>query len=596
MKKCESDIETLFSEDIVIPANVQAAKERALEEIRSSEAPAHVRRGFLGSRAGLVAACVLAVLVLGTGSAVAATVYSRYEVYKAMEQYKIDYYYDVANSGGYIAFAKTREFKNKEEARYSELEKAYNNSEMYPEEELKIYKTADGIDKLNGVFLEVTPQGEENILHLPKRTLKDEEILEIIDHMAKENYAVTQKVKEFNESQGDYSNLFGNMTDSEVDYYYVLFHYSNSEFSGVYERASGAELVRSAELSAEEESRYRGLMGEYKYGLKKPDKTIRVIDYPEDYAGTGVAFCDSDNCYYIGEATLSDDEILQIIEMKLREVYVNMRMDEEIAFGKRKEAPKKSVSSVDGLNITDMQFSHTIGPETAVALTEAKVGDIVKFGKYEQNGNISDGAEDIEWYVLDKGETGLTLITKDAIQNKMFYSENAKTSWVNSDLRKWLNEEFINEAFSNNEKGMLRNRDNDNSDGVHSIDVVYMLSREEAYSYFGITADLFAGKPDSYEKKCEYYLNNVDSRLYARPSAYAVQNGAFAWTSENSKKMQQFYGVDVSKAEGTTGWWLRDTDEQGNSAFYIDAMGNIDGSTYVSDACGVRPVINIFVK
>ena len=596
MKKRESDIETLFSEDIVIPANVQAAKERALEEIRSSEAPTHVRRGFLGSKAGLVVACVLAVLLLGTGSAVAATIYSRYEAYKAMEQYKIDYYYDVANSGGYLAYVKTREFKKKEETRYSELEKAYNNSEMHPEEALKIYKTADGIDKLNGVFLEVTPQGEENILHLPKRTLKDEEILEIIDHLAKENYAVTQKVKEFNESQGDYSNLFGNMTDSEVDYYYVLFHYSNSEFSGAYERASGAEFVRSAELSAEEESRYRGLMAEYKCGLKKPAKTISVIDYPGDYAGEGVAFCDSDNCYYIGEATLSDGEILQIIEMKLREVYVNMRVDEEIAFGKRAEAPKKSVSSVDCVNITDMQFSHTTSPEAAVALTEAKVGDIVKFGKYEQNGNTSDGAEDIEWYVLDKGEAGLTLITKDAIQNKMFYSENAKTSWVNSDLRKWLNEEFVNEAFSNNEKGMLRNRNNDNSDGVHSIDVVYVLSREEAYSYFGITADLLAAKPDSYEKACEYFLKNVDSRLYARPSAYAVQNGAFAWTSENSKKMQQFYGVDVSKAEGTTGWWLRDTDEQGNSAAYIDSMGNINGTTYVNDALGIRPVINVFVK
>ena len=177
MKKRESDIETLFSRDIVIPANVQAAKERALEEIRSSEANAYVKRDFLGSRAGLVAACVLAVLVLGTGSAVAATIYSRYEVYKAMEQYKIDYYYDAANSGGYISFVKTREFKNKEETRYSELEKAYNNSEMHPEEELKIYKTADGIDKLNGVFLEVTPQGEENILHLPKQHPEDYHLL-----------------------------------------------------------------------------------------------------------------------------------------------------------------------------------------------------------------------------------------------------------------------------------------------------------------------------------------------------------------------------------------------------------------------------------
>jgi hypothetical protein len=248
------------------------------------------------------------------------------------------------------------------------------------------------------------------------------------------------------------------------------------------------------------------------------------------------------------------------------------------------------------MEIADKQFSHTTSPEAAVPLNEAKIGDIVKFGKYEQNGNTSDGDEDIEWYVLDKGEAGLTLISKDAIQNKLFCSENSKTSWVNSDLRKWLNEEFVNEAFSSNEIGMLRNRDNDNSDGVHSLDFVYVLSREEAYSYFGITSDLLAGKPDSYEKACEYFLKNADLRLYARPSAYATKNGAFAWTPENTEKMKQFYGVDVSNAEGTTGWWLRDTDEQSNSAAFIDSMGGIDGTTYVRDAFGVRPVINIFVK
>lgn len=596
MKKRESDIETLFSQNIVIPRNVTEAKERAIETIRAGEKSSVKRHGFFGSKAGMVAACVLAVLVLGTGTAVAATIYSRFEIYKAMEQYKIDYLYDVANSGGDLLYVKSRDFKKKEESRFSELERAYNNNEAYPKEELAIYKTAEGIDRLSGVFLEVTPQGEENILHLPKRTLKDEELLQIIDYHAKDSYAVTQKVKEFNETPEDYSGLFGDMTDSEVDYYYIMFHYSDSELVGGYKRVNDDGIEHISELSYEEESRYKGLQALYKSGQKKPASAIKVIQTPEDYDSTGVAFCDSDNCYYVGKAALSDDEILQIIEMKLREEYVNMRVDEEVAFGKRAETPKKSVSSFDGMEIADKQFSHTTSPEAAVPLNEAKIGDIVKFGKYEQNDNTSDGAEDIEWYVLDKGEAGLTLISKDAIQNKLFCSENSKTSWVNSDLRKWLNEEFVNEAFSSNEIGMLRNRDNDNSDGVHSLDFVYVLSREEAYSYFGITSDLLAGKPDSYEKACEYFLKNADLRLYAHPSAYATKNGAFAWTPENTEKMKQFYGVDVSNAEGTTGWWLRDTDEQSNSAAFIDSMGGIDGTTYVRDAFGVRPVINIFVK
>ncbi len=341
MRKNESDIETLFAQDVIIPEMVRNAKERALAEIRESEKKAPAKRRFLTGKAGVAAAVVLAVLMLGTATAAAATIFSRYEIYKAMEQYKIDYLYDVANSGGNLLYVKSRDFKKKEERRFSELERAYNNNEAYPKEELAIYKTAEGIDRLNGVFLEVTPQGEENILHFPKRTLKDEELLEIIDYHAKDSYAVTQKVKEFNETSEDYSGLFGGMTDSEVDSYYIMFHYSDSELPGGYERVNDAGTAHVDELSYEEESRYKGLEALFKSGQKKPASEIDIIQSPEDYDGTGVAFCDSNNRYYIQKEALSDEDILQIIKMRLKEKYVDMRVAEEVKSGKRDAVPVK---------------------------------------------------------------------------------------------------------------------------------------------------------------------------------------------------------------------------------------------------------------
>lgn len=341
MKKNESDIENIFTKNVSIPESVRNAKERAIEEIRAGKKKAPAGHRFLTGKAGIAAAVVLSVMVLGTATAAAATIFSRYEIYKAMEQYKIDYLYDVANSGGNLLYVKSRDFRKKEERRFSELERAYNNNEAYPKEELAIYKTAEGIDRLSGVFLEVTPQGEENILHLPKRTLKDEELLQIIDYHAKDSYAVTQKVKEFNETPEDYSGLFGDMTDSEVDYYYIMFHYSDSELSGGYERVNDEGIEHADELSYEEESRYKGLEALFKSGQKKPASAIKIIQSPEDYDSTGVAFCDSDNCYYVGRAALSDDEILQIIEMKLKEKYVDMRVAEEVKSGKRDAVPVK---------------------------------------------------------------------------------------------------------------------------------------------------------------------------------------------------------------------------------------------------------------
>lgn len=84
----------------------------------------------------------------------------------------------------------------------------------------------------------------------------------------------------------------------------------------------------------------------------------------------------------------------------------------------------------------------------------AKVGDVVKFGSYEQDGNASDGKEPIEWRVLAVEGERAYVVSEKALAYRAFnsYPSTKGNDWDSSDLRAWLAGDFAPEAFSDEEK------------------------------------------------------------------------------------------------------------------------------------------------
>lgn len=583
MRKSELDIERILSEDVTIPENVLKAKENAISEICEKKNNSKAKETTHKFNIVSVAAAVLIFVLLAGSGTMAATVYNRYKEYQGIENETMEKIYVAVENSGEVIFSMNRAYTDEESKRYASLEKEYKSSLKHPEKALPLVENKKVILKC-GAYLIITGKGEENVLHLPKRELKDEEILEIIDYIAKEDYVLYKSVEAGDEKSLELNDLFKDMNDEEVDFYWILFHYSNSELGSTFVRATGEGL------SSSEEERYEELKQSYMAGLSRPSKVLTLISFPDEYFGTGVAFCDYDNNYYLPKEELSDQDLLEIIDMKAKEEYVTKRVEEEVRFGKRLDYPKKV--SDENLEITEKSFSHTKSDAVAANLEDAQIGNIVYFGKYEQDGNKNNGKEDIAWYVLDKEGKTITLISVDVLDTKV-YNETKPTNWADSSLRNWLNTSFLDEAFSGDEREKIVHKDLENSDGVHSFDFAYILSKEETYSYFGVDASVLNKEYDSYETKCAAYLDAFDERLYAKPTAYALANNGYEWTKENSEKMKDFTGVDLSKANGNTIQWLRSFDKAGNAADYIDAMGDVGGSNYVDIQLGVRPVINV---
>ena len=201
------------------------------------------------------------------------------------------------------------------------------------------------------------------------------------------------------------------------------------------------------------------------------------------------------------------------------------------------------------------------------ALLACEIGDVVTFGTYEQDNVEKNGPEDIEWYVLDKQEDRVFLLTKDLLDNQPYNTTKEATTWEKCSLRGWLNETFYAKAFHADEQAHIeetrvlaeKNPDFNTRPGKSTRDKLFLLSNSESLTY-------------------------ITSRTVrsATTSEYAIANGGYR-----------------NLATGTGYWWLRTpgkTSEMAEYVYYhgyIEAPGNDVDKTFY----GVRPAmwVNISV-
>ena len=80
----------------------------------------------------------------------------------------------------------------------------------------------------------------------------------------------------------------------------------------------------------------------------------------------------------------------------------------------------------------------------------SNVNDEVLLGKYEQDNNIENGKEPIEWIIIDKSSSYVTLIAKYVLDVKKFgYKDNY------DQLECWLKTDFVKENFNDEELSIL---------------------------------------------------------------------------------------------------------------------------------------------
>ena len=112
----------------------------------------------------------------------------------------------------------------------------------------------------------------------------------------------------------------------------------------------------------------------------------------------------------------------------------------------------------------------------------------VKLGSRPQNGRA---ARPIEWQVLYARKGEALVVSRYGLDCRPYFRNMTGVSWENSGLRRWLNREFLKEAFTPEEQRRIILSDTPNADskygtpgGRDTRDRVFCLSLEEAERYF----------------------------------------------------------------------------------------------------------------
>ena len=242
------------------------------------------------------------------------------------------------------------------------------------------------------------------------------------------------------------------------------------------------------------------------------------------------------------------------------------------------------------LSLCEITLGQSIPVKAAVSLQNPATDgngvttwDCIYFGNYWQNDTNGDGKADqndqkepIKWRVLSVDGNDAFLLADQNLDAKPYrYNEKyTSVTWATCTLRTWLNDTFLNTAFTSAEQAAIKNTtvvndDNpyyDTEGGENTTDKVYLLSIAEASN----TAYGFNGE----------FWTSSETRE-AKNTAYAKECGA--WTSTSTED------------EGNGGWWLRSPGFRSYDASVVVSTGYglIDGYVVYNDSRAVRPALHL---
>ncbi len=148
--------------------------------------------------------------------------------------------------------------------------------------------------------------------------------------------------------------------------------------------------------------------------------------------------------------------------------------------------------SLNNFKDSNEKLNAIIEKNPEFAFYNAKIGDTVEFGNYEQDGNTDNGKEKMKWTVLDIKNGKLLLINNYCIEKRPYNDTFEETTWEECTLRKWLNNDFLTSSFTNEEAAKinttyLSNHKNPSYrvpvGGKNTKDKVFILSYNEAKFY-----------------------------------------------------------------------------------------------------------------
>ena len=202
--------------------------------------------------------------------------------------------------------------------------------------------------------------------------------------------------------------------------------------------------------------------------------------------------------------------------------------------------------------------------------------DCIYYGNYWQNDTNGDGKADqndqkepIKWRVLSVNGNDAFLLADQNMDARLYNEKDENVTWATCTLRTWLNDTFLNTAFTSEEQAAIKNMTVVNDDypyygygieaGENTMDKVYLLSIAEASNNdYGFNAE---------------FETESETRVATNTAYVAAKSGI--------------------SSEGD--WWLRSPVKYCVYSSYVDwwGEGTIMGLNVDRNSMAVRPALHL---
>lgn len=248
---------------------------------------------------------------------------------------------------------------------------------------------------------------------------------------------------------------------------------------------------------------------------------------------------------------------------------------------------------------------HAQGTYTISDCSDIEAGDYLVLGLYEQDNDLSDGTEPIEWLVLERDGNNLLIVSRYGLDCVPYNDSETDVTWETCSLRRWLNNQFMNSAFSSAEKSVIIETDvkaeknpirfatyeqiNEEliEPGNDTLDMIFILSWDDIN-----TNSRFVSK-----KGDTIYAGGAP-HLVSRacvPTDYAIARGASS-SDFYVKGNEAEWGVDPGST--ICKWWIRNPGESNSVAVVIGDVGTVNrhGVSVNADSITVRPAMWVIIS
>ena len=239
------------------------------------------------------------------------------------------------------------------------------------------------------------------------------------------------------------------------------------------------------------------------------------------------------------------------------------------------ETAKNEGSDLDVSLPTDNAIDDAVQPpldsgDDSSNSSEEETIEFVTFGHYEQDNNESNGKEPIEWRVLQGqlASGGSLLLISDKILDIGVFDSDGDANWSTSEVRVWLNDTFLNVAFSQEEQERIK-----------------VCGHNYLESLWGNPYDKTDCGPSTEDKVglLNIYLQDVYGE-----KLYNEEYDTYYFAEMTKYARNKYERCDSRKKN----CWILTTLSEGNSCVGCSEDG-VFGGVLQRAYCGIRPVIQI---